>query len=284
MIGDRLGLAMRRLVGPKAGLAASLALLAFALTSPQALAATGAAPGASAALDGIVHLSATIPNAARTAGTLGTAREGTGVVIDDGGLVVTIGYLILEATEVTVSGPGSEPIDATIVAYDHESGLGLVRARRPLNVAPLPLGDASKLRPLQPLLVASRTDALDAAGVYLVDRREFAGSWEYLLEDAIFTSPPHAEFGGAGLIDEGGRLVGIGSLFVNDATFHEGNPIPGNMFVPIDLLKPIMADLLARGRRAEPPRPWLGVSLEEHRGRLFVTRVSPDGPAAAGGI
>ena len=131
--------------------------------------------------------------------------------------------------------------------------------------------------------MVSRTGELDAAGVYVVDRRDFAGYWEYLLEDAIFTAPPHAQFGGAALIDEAGRLVGIGSLLVNDAGF-SGRPIPGNMFVPIDHLKPIMGDLLTRGRRADPGRPWLGVSLEEHKGRVFVTRVSPDGPAAAAGI
>ena len=117
----------------------------------------------------------------------------------------------------------------------------------------------------------------------MVDRRTFAGYWEYLLEDAIFTAPPRADFGGAALIDRDGRLVGIGSLIVNDAGQDRG-PVPGNMFVPIDQLKPIMGDLLANGRRSDPPRPWLGLSLEEHRGRVFVTRVTPDGPAAKAGI
>ena len=129
----------------------------------------------------------------------------------------------------------------------------------------------------------SRIGGFDAGGVYVVDRRVFAGYWEYLLEDAIFTAPPRADFGGAALIDEDGRLVGIGSLIVNDAG-QDGPPIPGNMFVPINDLKPIMGDLLANGRRSDPPRPWLGVSLEEHRGRVFVTRVTPEGPAAAAGI
>jgi S1-C subfamily serine protease len=236
---------------------------------------------------GVVQVEALIPGDARTASSLGTERVGTGVLIDHNGLIVTIGYLVLEASEVTVSGAGQDPVPATILAYDHESGFGLIRANSPLKVAPVSLGNSTALRPMQPLLVVSHAGELDATGVYLVDRREFAGYWEYLLEDALFTSPPHAKFGGAALIDEGGRLVGIGSLFVHDAgrdAGAQGRTVPGNMFVPIDGLKAIMGDLLSRGRRADPGRPWLGLSMEEHRGRVFVTRVSPDGPAEAAGI
>jgi S1-C subfamily serine protease len=234
-------------------------------------------------LEGVVQITAYVPQEARTASTLGTERQGSGVVIDDSGLILTIGYLVVEAAEIEIDGAGPEPIPASIVAYDHESGFGLVRAQSPMQLAPIPLGASADVRTGQPLLVVSRTGELDAGGVYVVDRRDFAGYWEYLLEDAIFTAPPHAQFGGAALIDEAGRLVGIGSLLVNDAGF-SGRPIPGNMFVPIDHLKPIMGDLLTRGRRADPGRPWLGLTLEEHKGRVFVTRVSPDGPAAAAGI
>jgi serine protease DegQ len=250
----------------------------------------GAAAGARAQgvernpLDGVVQVSAKIRADARTADTLGTEREGSGVVIDSNGLILTIGYLILEASEVNVvTGAGKTPVSAEIVAYDHESGFGLLRAREPLGVKPLALGDSAALRPRQPVLVVSRRGDFDAAGVYVVDQRVFAGYWEYLLEDAIFTAPPRGDFSGAALIDEGGRLVGIGSLVVNDAG-DEGRPIPGNMFVPINQLKPILGDLLANGRRSDPPHPWLGVTLEEHRGRVFVMRVTPDGPAAGAGI
>ena len=235
------------------------------------------------ALEGVVQITAYVPQEARTASSLGTERRGSGVVIDDSGLILTIGYLVVEADEIEIDGGGPHPVPASIVAYDHESGFGLVRAQSPLQVAPIPLGASADVVTRQPLLVVSRMGDLDAAGVYVVDRRDFAGYWEYLLEDAILTTPPHAQFGGAALIDEGGRLVGIGSLLVNDAGF-SGRPIPGNMFVPVDHLKPIMGDLLTRGRRADPGRPWLGVSLEEHKGRVIVTRVSPDGPAAAAGI
>jgi S1-C subfamily serine protease len=266
--------------GRPAALIAVLALLAIVLPDP----AIGQAP--EPPVKGVVQVDAVIPADARSAGSLGTERVGTGVLIDHTGLVVTIGYLILEASEVTITGAGQDAVPATIVAYDHESGFGLIRASQPLKVTPVGLGDAAALRLMQPLLVVSHAGGLDATGVYLVDRREFAGYWEYLLEDALFTSPPHAQFGGAALIDEGGRLVGIGSLFVADAgrAAAHGKTVPGNMFVPIDGLKAIMGDLLSRGRRAEPGRPWLGITMEEHRGRVFVTRVAPDGPAEAAGI
>lgn len=235
------------------------------------------------ALDAVVQVTAHVPNDARTASSLGTTREGSGVVIDGSGLILTIGYLILEADEVEISGVGASPMPARIIAYDHESGFGLLRAEQPLDVAPVPLGRSADVKRREPMMVVSRAGELDAAGVFVVDRRDFAGYWEYLLEDAIFTAPPHGEFGGAALINKDGRLIGIGSLIVPDAAIGE-RLIPGNMFVPIDQLKPIMADLLARGRRADPGRPWLGLTLEEHQGRIFVRRVSPGGPAAAAGI
>jgi S1-C subfamily serine protease len=259
------------------GAAASLVLLAVLASEAAAQA------GPEHSLDGVVQVAAHIPTFARTADSLGTTREGTGVVIDSSGLILTIGYLILEASEVEIGGVAPDPVPARIVAYDHESGFGLLRAEHPLEVAPIPLGASGDVARTQPMIVVSRAGELDAAGVYVVDRRDFAGYWEYLLEDAIFTAPPHGQFGGAALINREGRLVGVGSLFVNDAASGE-RPIPGNMFVPIDHLKPIMADLLSRGRRADPGRPWLGVTLEEHQGRVFVTRVSPDSPAAAAGI
>jgi S1-C subfamily serine protease len=249
--------------------------------------AAGAAGDARAAerdaLDGVVQIIAHVPQDARTAATLGTERQGSGVVIDDSGLILTIGYLILEAIEIEIQGAAPQPVPARVVAYDHETGFGLVRAEQPLDLTPIPLGVSADVQPTQPMMVVSNIGELDAAGVYVVDRRDFAGYWEYLLEDAIFTAPPQPEFGGAALINRDGRLVGIGSLLVNDAAVR-GRPIPGNMFVPIDQLKPIMGDLLSRGRRADPGRPWLGVTLEEQRGRVFVTRVSPESPAANAGI
>ena len=264
----------------KAALRTVLSLLVLAIGAGAALDVRAATRDA---LQGVVQITAHVPQDARTASTLGTERQGTGVVIDDSGLILTIGYLILEAIEIEVQGAAPGPVSARIVAYDHETGFGLVRAEHGLDLSPIPLGVSAEVQPMQPLMVVSNVSKLDAAGVYVVDRRDFAGYWEYLLEDAIFTAPPHPEFGGAALINEDGRLVGIGSLLVNDAAFR-GRPIPGNMFVPIDNLKPIMGDLLTHGRRADPGRPWLGVSLEEQHGRVFVTRISPEGPAANAGI
>jgi len=263
-----------------AALQAVLSLVVLTIAGGVALDARAASRDS---LESVVQITAHVPHDARTASTLGTERQGTGVVIDDSGLILTIGYLILEAMEIQVRGAAPEPVPARMVAYDHETGFGLVRAEHGLDLSPILLGVSAEVQPMQPLMVVSNVSELDAAGVYVVDRRDFAGYWEYLLEDAIFTAPPHAEFGGAALINEDGRLVGIGSLLVNDAAFR-GRPIPGNMFVPIDHLKPIMGDLLTRGRRADPGRPWLGVSLEEQHGRVFVTRISPEGPAAHAGI
>lgn len=274
---------MRSLLDPAVGGAAGLGMVAITLLGVALPTEAGARAATRDRLEGVVQVSAHIPPDARTAAALGTERQGTGVVIDDNGLILTIGYLILEAIEVSVHGAEAEPVPARIVAYDYESGFGLVRAEQALDITPIPLGSSAGVRPAQPLIVVSRVGEFDAAGVYVVDRRDFAGYWEYLLEDAIFTAPPHSQFGGAALIDQDGRLVGIGSLIVNDAGFR-GGPIPGNMFVPIDQLKPIMADLLTRGRRADPGQPWLGLFLEEHRGRVFVTRVAPGGPAEAAGI
>lgn len=257
------------------------ALLTILCLFPLSATAARAEPRAS--VDAIVQVTATVPNSARTARSLGTMRQGTGVVIDDSGLVLTIGYLILEAIEVSVRSRNREAVPASIVAYDHESGFGLVRTTLPLAVEPIALGSAAGLAPSDPLLVVSHVEEFDASAVYLVDRREFAGYWEYLLEDALFTAPTHGQFGGAALIDRTGHLVGIGSLAINDVAL-ESHPVPGNMFVPIDDLKPILADLLSRGRRAAPARPWLGLFFEEHRGRVFVTRVAPEGPGQAAGI
>ncbi len=234
-------------------------------------------------LSAVVQVEAIVPYEARTADGLGTRRAGTGVVIDDDGLVLTVGYLILEAIEVSIKGPDGNAHDADIVAYDHETGFGLVRTSSPLDVQPLSLGSSSDTDLMEPMLVASKVNKLEAKGVYLVDRRPFAGYWEYLLEDAMFTAPPHAQFGGAALINRQGQLVGIGSLVLKD-----GNPLqrqaPANMFIPVDALKPILDDLLAEGRRKDPAHPWLGLFLEEYRGRIFVTRVAPDGPGQDAGM
>src|SRR5262249_24398116 len=57
----------------------------------------------------------------------------------------------------------------------------------------------------------------------------------------------------------------------------------GNMFVPIDRLAPILADLISDGRPAVA-HPWLGLSTSEVGGRLIVSRVTPGAPAEKAGV
>ncbi len=230
----------------------------------------------------IVKVRSRVPDTARTSRNLGTEREGSGVVIGANGLILTIGYIILEAATIDVTDHGGRHFGAEFVAYDHRSGFGLIRVLRGLDLDPLKLGDSARLKEKQVVMVASHGGAKAALPAVVVSRRPFAGSWEYLLERAIFTAPPHFNWGGAALIDTDGKLVGVGSLAVGDAV--KDQAVPGNMFVPINLLKPILKDLVATGRSSAKSKPWLGMRTEEVRGRLFVTRTPAHGPARAAGI
>lgn len=231
----------------------------------------------------IVKVRALIPKEARTASSLGTEREGHGVLIDSGGHILTIGYLIVEAETIEVTGPDGKSARASFVGYDHDTGFGLLRVESLLGVAPIQLGQSTNLKTGDPILVAGHggSDSVQAARV--ISRREFAGYWEYLIDDAIFTAPPYANFGGAALIGSDGRLVGIGSLFTQVVIQGLG-PIASNMFVPIDLLKPILSDLKTLGRPRKAARPWLGINSEEAHGRVFITQTTSDGPAERAGL
>lgn len=264
----------------------ALAVMTAAGLALQAGGSTGVAgpPVSGGPLSPVVRVAATVPADARTAAALGTGREGNGVVIDDDGLVVTIGYLVLEADSVTVSTGGGRTVPAKVVAYDHGSGFGVLRTVGAPGVPAMELGRSRDLRPGDEVLVSAFGGQGGGMPALVVDRRDFAGYWEYLLEDAIFTAPPVAQFGGAALVDEGGRLVGIGSLIVPNAAMRNDGLIPGNMFVPIDALTAVLGDLISRGRSSRNNHPWLGIHSEELRGRLFVARVAPSGPAWAAGV
>ena len=180
---------------------------------------------------------------ARSVATLGSEREGTGIVIGSGGLVLTIGYLLVEADEVKIIDGRGHTLPARIVAYDHVSGLGLVRPIATMDVKPLKLGDSSKLAESDQVLVVNYGGRADASRAYVVSRRPFTGNWEYMLDSAIFTSPPTLNWSGAALVGTDGSVLGVGSLILSDATEAEPH-LPGNMFVPIDTLKPILAELV----------------------------------------
>lgn len=232
-------------------------------------------------LSAVVGVHARIQADARSAVTLGTQRRGSGVLIREG-LVLTIGYLVIEAESIEVTGFDGRTVPATLAAFDHVTGFGLLKLVGPVAGKPLVLGDAAALQEREPAIVVSAA-AQNPSLVYVVSRRSFTGSWEYQLESAIYTYPAVTEWSGASLIGAKGELLGIGSLIVPDAG-GPGTQSPGNLFVPVDLLRPILDALIANGKRGDAERPWLGVNADEFRGRLFVSRVSPEGPAARAGI
>jgi len=252
-------------------------LFVLAFVSAAALAQDKAAE----TLNAVVGISAKIQKDARSAETLGLQRSGSGAIVRDG-YVLTIGYLVIEAEAVQVTGADGRTLPATVAAYDHASGFALLKVIGSMPAKPLALGDSAALGERDPAMAVSASSRDAPAIVYVVSRRAFSGNWEYLLDSAIFTYPPVMDWSGAPLIGASGELLGIGSLIVPDAA--PGTQSPGNMFVPVDVLKPILEDLIARGRRNGPARPWLGLNADEVRGRLFVGRVSPDGPAARAGL
>ena len=264
------------------GFVLSAALLAFSGAAwSQEKGKPGAEASAEETLSAVVLVRAKILPNARSTATLGPQREGTGVLIRDG-YVATIGYLVIESEAIEVTGADGKSVPAALAAYDHASGFGLLKLLAPLGGRPLPIGDSNAVAERERALVASfGADGVNV--VQVVSRRPFSGSWEYMLDAAIFTSPAVMNWSGAPLINARGELLGLGSLIVADAP-GTGSESPGNMFVPANLLAAMLGDLIAHGKPAGPVRPWMGVNTEELRGRLFVTRVSPDGPADKAGL
>jgi len=235
-----------------------------------------------AALDAAVMLRTEIPEDAFTATILGTERAGNGVVIRDDGLILTIGYLITEAESIWITTNRGAVVQGHALGYDQGSGFGLVMPLGRLGVRPLALGSAATVKTGSPVLVIGHGGRAHSLKARIVSKREFAGYWEYVLDEALFTTPAHPQWGGAALVGEDGKLLGIGSLLVQEAV--GDRPVDGNMFVPIDLLPPILNDLLASGRAARPPRAWLGLYIAEMEGRLVVGGLAPGGPAERAGL
>jgi S1-C subfamily serine protease len=239
-------------------------------------------PGREETLDAlsIVKVTARAMSNARSLRTLGPRREGTGVVLDDKGLVLTIGYLTLEAETIELSTADGRAYPAKVLAYDTATGFGLLRALGPLPIKPVQMGASASIADRERVLIVGFDGVAPAV---VVSKRPFVGYWEYLLNEAIYTAPATVNWSGAALLDRSGKLLGIGSLAVNDAT-GPGSQVAGNLFVPIDLLKPMLGDLVARGKSAAPPRPWLGLQTQEVHGNVIVTRVSSESPADRAGL
>ena len=257
-------------------------LLATAASLPAASPALAQSAELTQLLSGIVHLKTFINPDGRTAKNLGREREGSGIVIDGHGLILTIGYLMVEAHSAEVKTNDGQDMPASVVGYDQQTGFGLVQAAMPLKVRPVVLGKAAEVKERDPVVVAPFGGPDNAMPARVISKREFAGNWEYLLDEAIFTAPPHPTWSGAALLNHEGKLVGVGSLIVSDAT-GKGDRMPGNMFVPIDLLQPILGELMVDGRTSVG-RPWLGINTDEMRGHLVVTSVTPEGPAEKAGL
>jgi serine protease Do len=264
----------------KSLLAAVFAASLLSTSSTPAPAETGSLEDL---ISAVVKIKTHINPEGRTVQGLGRDREGTGILIDADGLILTIGYLMVEAYAAEVVTNDGRTLPATIVGYDHETGFGLLRTIEPLKVKPFTFGKITDVKEKDVVVVASGGGASNVVPALVVSKREFVGNWEYLLDEAIYTSPPHPSWSGAALINREGKLIGVGSLIVGDAAGTKENN-PGNVFVPIDRLAPILGDLLTEGRPSGPGRPWLGMNADDTHGRLMVGRVTPGGPADKAGV
>jgi S1-C subfamily serine protease len=236
-----------------------------------------------ATLDCVVSLRSQVPEDALTASVLGTERAGHGVVIANDGLIVTIGYLITEAESLWILTNKGTTVPGHVVGYDQETGFGLVQALQPMGTPGMELGDSGALQVSDEVITAGHGGPDHAIKTTVIAKREFAGYWEYVLDEALFTAPPHPNWGGAALIGNDGSLLGIGSLMVQQVT-ESGELSSANMIIPIDLLKPILDDLRMYGRRNAPARPWLGFLVQELSHHLVVSGVYDDCPANTAGL
>jgi S1-C subfamily serine protease len=234
------------------------------------------------ALDAVVMVRAEVPEDAFTAATLGTERAGNGAVIREDGLVLTIGYLITEASQVWLTSNRGAVVAGYPLAYDRATGFALVQPLGKLDVPHLQRGLASDVKVGDSTFVIGHGGRAHSLKTRLVGKREFAGSWEYLLDEALFAAPAHPQWGGAALLDAQGNLIGTGSLLVQQEL--NGQSVHVNMFVPVDLLAPIYDSMLKTGRGPFPPRPWLGMTTQEAEDKLLVSRLAPGGPALRAGV
>ncbi|HTS20466.1 MAG TPA: S1C family serine protease [Casimicrobiaceae bacterium] len=234
------------------------------------------------ALDAVVALRCEVPEDAFTASVLGTERAGSGVIIRDDGLVLTIGYLITEAESIWLTTNRGAVVAGHPLAYDVVTGFGLVQPLGRFDAPVLARGDSAASTVGEDVVVIGYGGRVHALKAQLIAKREFAGYWEYVLDEALFTAPPHPQWGGAALVGPKGELLGIGSLLVQEVL--EGESVQGNMFVPIELLDPILDDMLKFGAPARPPRPWLGMYTSEAGEHLIVSGLAKGAPADSAGV
>jgi S1-C subfamily serine protease len=237
-------------------------------------------------LRSVVLLRAEVPEDAFTAPVLGTERTGNGVIIagPDRDLVLTIGFLITEAESIWLTTNDGHVVPGHPLAYDQPTGFGLVLPLAPLKAPAITRGTAKSLRRGSRATVVGHGGRAHSLKVSVIAKREFAGYWEYLLEEAIFTAPAHPHWGGTALVGSDGKLLGVGSLLVQQQTSGEDETVNANMFVPIDLLEPILDDLVLMGQARRVPRPWLGMYASEQESSLIVAGLSQLGPAQQAGV
>lgn len=266
-------------------------LATAALFGGIAWAATDAAPPEQAAIDALTRANAAVVGVdvratedARSAQTLGHRRVGSGVVIGSDGLILTIGYLMLEADTIRIMTRDHRTLPARAVGYDVATGFGLVQALLPLRIDPAPLGKLQESNPGDAMMAATGGADSGVAITQLVGKRPFSGYWEYHIDSALFTIPPIGNHSGAALFNRRGELLGIGSLFVANSMGEGHAAVPGNMFVPVELLRPILGELQRTGTTAQSHRPWLGLTSSEQGGRVQVVRVTKDSPAELAGV
>jgi S1-C subfamily serine protease len=238
------------------------------------------------ALAASVQITSRAIDDASSAQTLGKVRQGSGVVIGSDGLILTIGYLILETEQIEIRTHQQKTYPAQVVAYDQATGFGLIKSLVPLQgVEPIKLGKIPDQKIDNALLVVSAGKATFSSPTQLVDVRSFTGYWEYHLDSAIYTSPPVVNHSGAGLFNQKGELIGIGSLFLQDVMPADHSlSLAGNMFVPVELLEPIFKNMLQKGTGQNSQRAWLGINAVERQGRIQIVRVTPESPAQSAGI
>lgn len=249
--------------------------------APELAAAEPARPSV---LDAIVGISTRVSDDARSAREYGTRRRGSGVVIDANGLIATIGYLVAEASEVEVSFADGRSAPARVIAYDHASGLALLRAVGVSDTEAMPMGNSAGVKAKDKLLIVGASGDQQPQAVTAGKIKKFAGGWGYVVDDALFTYPPSTAFSGAALVSAKGELVGIGALVSIDIDIDPKVRVPGNVFVPINALTSVLGELMVAGKPVASEKPWVGIHTRKGTDGLTVGQVAPGGPAAQAGI